>query len=320
MLLATTITTTMATSTNPSAPAAFRSRKICTTPALRRFLLAASFLALILLAAPLLFSFPPPKDKTPLSPGFAAEIAAPEADVLQAVREVVRDQTIHGTYQFEKEQTLTGATEADSSPFFANWEGAGKVFYKVRAGVIAPRHFRETGDQGTIAVRFVVQSLAAQRTLLHIDAVYVEAARRVAHPSDGTVESSEYKAIQEHLQALQLQAQEAEEARISLERTEAERKLWQRRRDDESARLAAAQSSVHDLEQRAQALRHAVEARVKAPAGELKAAPFRSATTLQPLTAYTEVVILVLTPYWYGVETPNGQRGWIRRDQLEPLP
>ncbi|MBZ5539903.1 MAG: hypothetical protein LAN61_05215 [Acidobacteriia bacterium] len=310
----------MATSKNPTTPAALRSRKTCTSAVLRRFRLAASFLALILLAAPPLFSLPLPKDKTPLSPGFAAEIAAPEADVLQAVLEVVRDQTIHGTYQFEKEQTLTGANEADSSPYFTKWEGAGKVFYKIRTDVIAPRHFREAGDQGTIAVRFVVQSVAAQRTLLHIDAVYVEAARRIAHPSDGTVESSEYKAVQEHLQALQLQAQEAEEARSSRERAEAERQLWQRRRDDESARLAAAQSSVRELEQRAQALRHAVEARVKAPAGELKAAPFRSATTLQPLTAYTEVVILVLTPYWYGVEIPSGQRGWIRRDQLEPLP
>ncbi|MBZ5701639.1 MAG: hypothetical protein LAN84_07305 [Acidobacteriia bacterium] len=309
----------MPTAIHPGISDVFRSRKTCAAPALRRFLLAAPLLALVFAASPL-FSFPLPKDKTPLSPGFAAEIAAPEADVLQAVLEVVRDQTIHGTYQFEKEQTLTGAAEAASSPFFPKWEGAGKIFYKVRAGVIAPRHFRETGDQGSIAVRFVVQSLAAQRTLLRIDAVYVEAARRVAHPSDGTVESSEYKAVQERLQALQLQAQEAEEARSSREREESERKLWQRRRDDESARLAAAQSSVHELEQRAQALRHAVEARVKAPAGELKAAPFRSATTLQPLTAYTEVVILILTPYWYGVEIPSGQRGWIRRDQLEPLP
>ena len=95
-----------------------------------------------------------------------------------------------------------------------------------------------------------------------------------------------------------------------------------RRADSSSRRRCQSlrSASVRELEQRAQALRHAVEARVKAPAGELKAAPFRSATTLQPLTAYTEVVILVLTPYWYGVETPNGQRGWIRRDQLEPLP
>jgi hypothetical protein len=33
-----------------------------------------------------------------------------------------------------------------------------------------------------------------------------------------------------------------------------------------------------------------------------------------------EVMILISTPYWYGVETHDGQHGWIRRDQLEQLP
>jgi hypothetical protein len=27
-----------------------------------------------------------------------------------------------------------------------------------------------------------------------------------------------------------------------------------------------------------------------------------------------------VTPYWYGVETTDGQHGWIKRQQLEPLP
>jgi hypothetical protein len=32
------------------------------------------------------------------------------------------------------------------------------------------------------------------------------------------------------------------------------------------------------------------------------------------------VVILILTPFWYGVETQDGHRGWIHRDQVEQLP
>jgi hypothetical protein len=77
---------------------------------------------------------------------------------------------------------------------------------------------------------------------------------------------------------------------------------------------------VKDLEQRVDALRHQVEQRIKAPGADLKATPFRAAANLRTLAAYTEVVILIISPHWYGVETPDGQRGWIPRDQLEPLP
>jgi uncharacterized small protein (DUF1192 family) len=93
-----------------------------------------------------------------------------------------------------------------------------------------------------------------------------------------------------------------------------------RQREDETTRLAAAQSSVQDLQQRLRALRHELERRVKAPGADLKAAPFRSAANVKALAAYTEVVIVIVTPHWYGVETPDGERGWIHADQLDDLP
>jgi hypothetical protein len=67
-------------------------------------------------------------------------------------------------------------------------------------------------------------------------------------------------------------------------------------------------------------LRHQAERVVKAPGGELKSAPFHSASKVKSLEAGAEVVILIVTPYWYGVETTDGQHGWINRQQLEPLP
>jgi SH3-like domain-containing protein len=33
-----------------------------------------------------------------------------------------------------------------------------------------------------------------------------------------------------------------------------------------------------------------------------------------------EVVIVVQTPYWYGIETEDGEHGWINHSQLESLP
>jgi hypothetical protein len=253
-------------------------------------------------------------------PGFAAELAAPESEVLQALNEVLDDHIIHGTHVFDREPTLTGAETATSSPLFPPWEGKGKVFFKVRKEVIAPRHFKESTDLGTIAVRYIVTGLTPQRTRMRIDAVFVESGHRVAHPSDGTVESSEYKVIQEHLQALQSAAQEAADIKRRRDSADLVRQTLIRRREDETTLLNSTQSSVKELEERVKSLRQEVERRVKAPGTDLKAAPFQSSAKVQTLPAYTEVLVVIVTPHWYGIETPQGQRGWIAVDQLEPLP
>ena len=255
-----------------------------------------------------------------LGPGFGKEFTASLDEVMQALQDVLQDQTIHGTYVFDKERILTGAKTVESTPLFAPWEGAGKVFYKIRADAIAPRHFLESADQGTIAVRYIVTSVNPERTRLHIDAVFVENSHRTVHQSDGTVESSEGKAIQDRLQTLQFAEQEAVDAQRRRESIDLAKQTLVRQREDETARLAAAQSSVQDLEQRVNSLRRQLERRIKAPGAALKAAPFHSAANLAALPAYTEVVIVIVTPRWYGVETPDGQRGWVPLDQLESLP
>jgi hypothetical protein len=260
------------------------------------------------------------KDHAAPNPGFVTEFAASIEDVLQALQEVLQDQTIHGTQVFDREPTLTGAVIVQSTPLFEPWKGEGKAFYKIRKDAIAPRHFLESADQGTIAVRYVVTSVSPERTRLRIDAIFVETAHRAVHASDGSVESSEYKAIQDRLHAIQFAEQEAAEAQRRRESIDLARQTFIRQREDETALLAAAQASVQDLEQRVNSLRHEVERRIKAPGASLKAAPFRSAADVANLAAYTEVVIVIVTPRWYGVETPNGQRGWLPLDQLELLP
>jgi len=260
------------------------------------------------------------KDHAAPNPGFVTEFAASIEDVLQALQEVLHDQSIHGTQVFDRESTLTGAIVVQSTPLFEPWKDGGKVFYKIRKDAIAPRHFLESADQGTIAVRYVVTSVSPERTRLRIDAIFVETAHRVVHSSDGTVESSEYKVIQDHLQAIQFAEQEAADAQQRRESIDLARQTFIRQREDETALLAATQASVQDLEQRINSLRHEVERRIKAPGASLKAAPFRSAADVANLAAYTEVVIVIVTPRWYGVETPSGQRGWLPLDQLELLP
>jgi hypothetical protein len=260
------------------------------------------------------------KDHAAPDPGFVTEFAASIDDVLQALNEVLEDQIIHGTLIFDREPNLTGAVAAASTPLFESWQGPGQVFYKIRKDAIAPRHFLESADQGTIAVRYVLTSVSPERTRIRIDAVYVENTRRRIHASDGTVEASEYKAIQEHLHVIQLAEEQAADAKRRRDSAEAVSRSVIRQREDETTRLAEAQSSRQELEQRVDVLRHELEQRVKAPGADLKAAPFRAAASLKALSAYAEVVVVVVTPHWYGVETPDGQRGWIPRDQLEPLP
>ncbi|MGC0774174.1 MAG: SH3 domain-containing protein [Candidatus Acidiferrum sp.] len=241
-------------------------------------------------------------------------------DVLQALHEVLEDQTIHGTVIFDKDPVVTGATAVDSTPLFEPWNQPGKVFYKIRKGAIAPRHFFESADQGTIAVRYIVTAIAPERVRLHIDAIYVETTHRTPHISDGTVEASEAKVIEDHLNAIQTTEQETIEANRRRESAELVRATELRQREDEKTLLATTESSVQALEQQIKTLHHDLERRVKAPGVELRAAPFHSAASIAMLPAYTEVILVIVTPHWYGVELHDGQHGWIHVDNLEPLP
>jgi hypothetical protein len=252
--------------------------------------------------------------------GFSTEISSPENEVLQAVEAIVNNGIIQGSKEYNKDKYIEHASAATSSPWFPEWKEPGKVYYKVRSGVLAPLNFKESKDEGTLAVRYVVQSKDASKTILRIDAVFVEDFHRTVHPSDGSVESAECQDVENQIDAVaagKKQSQELEKQRLEkLAGQELERK----RLADETSALAAAQSSAQTLDQRLAYLRHQAERVIKAPGGQLKSAPFHSATNVKSLEGGAEVVILIVTPYWYGVETTDGQHGWINRGQLEPLP
>jgi len=260
----------------------------------------------------------PAKELT--TPGVIREFTASIGDVRQAVLSVQKDHIIHGTLIFDKEPILTGANAVSSTPLFDPWQGPGEVYYKIREEAIAPRHFLATGDMGTIGVRYVIISVNDLRTRVKVDAVYIESVRKTIHPSDGTVEKDEMKEIKDALESLQEAAAEAADARRREISAELVRQSYTRQRQEESDRLSNAQTSETQMQQEIISLRHELERRVKAPGADLKGAPFQSAANLKTLPAYSEVVILIITPHWLGVETPEGQRGWVPVEQLEPLP
>jgi len=164
----------------------------------------------------------------------------------------------------------------------------------------------------------------------------------VAHASNGSVEGAEYKDIHDHLDSIELMKTEAAEAGKTQQ--ESSSKKQQVALEDETAEpsIEAPPSpkvtqpppvppqSVEptpvepvpsvSLEQRVHTLKQQVERIVKAPGAPLKSAPFHSASTLQALPSGAEVLIVITTPYWFGVETHDGQHGWVQRDALEMLP
>lgn len=273
------------------------------------------------------------KDAVQYGAGLIVNIPFPTAEVEQVVEDVVQNGIIRGTKEYNKDEYISGATAASSTRVFPEWTEGGKVFYKVRLKALDPHNFKDSSDVGTLAVRYIVQPQDAKNTILRIDAIFVEDFRHTVHPSNGSVESQEYKDIHDHLDAIDLiKAQTLEAEKEKQEQAAKKQKLLF---TDEptsappketvvevatSTPNATPAPAAQTLEERIKDLRRQVERTVKAPGAALKSAPFHTASTLQSLPAGTEVLIVISTAYWFGVETHEGQHGWILRDELELVP
>jgi len=303
------------------------------------------------------------KDKLSYGEGLIVNIPLPESEVAQVVEDIAQNGVIRGTKEYNKDEFVGGAKAATSSKVFPAWNEGGKVFYKVREEALDPRNFKDSGDVGTLVVRYVVQPQGEKNTVLRIDALFAEDFRKVVHQSNGSVEGAEYKDIQEHLEAIEVMKKQTEEAKQERQEHLARKQNPTRQGDwppsasqsssaadapvaDSESRESAANSASHpdaiqssvaappeetasaqklsgqslsgqSLEEHVKDLRKQVERLVRPPGAPLKSAPFHTASTLETLTTGTEVLILIYTPYWYGVETHEGQHGWIPRDELE---
>ncbi len=275
--------------------------------------------ALLLVASAVLSE--PGLSKDPVtSAGMVREFSSSPELVRRAVQGVLHDQIIHGTLIYDKQPTLDGAEVVSSTPLFEPWQGPGDVYYKIRKQAVAPRHFVESADMGTIAVRYVVTAGNGERTRVRIDAVYVESSHHAIHVSDGNVEKMEMKEIKDRIDEAEAAAVEAEESARRKNSAEIVHQTYVRQREDETTRLNSAETSEKQLKEQVETVRHEIERRVKQPGADIKAAPFQSAATLKTVPGGAEILILIITPHWFGVETPQGQRGWIPVEKLEQLP
>ena len=288
--------------------------------------------------------------------GFITNIPLPEKDVSQVVEEVAANGIIRGSKEYNKDPYISGAQPSTSPRVFAPWTQSGKVFYKIKTEALDPRGFKESNDVGTLVVRYVVQPQGPNHSVLRIDAVFEEDFKHVIHPSDGSVEIAEWGDIEDHIAAIQAmheqdaeaeQERQEELAKKQNAATAAEPAPTQAVESSSSNPSQPVEKSVvtaaaaapatappetvrpspgapvvspqpaQDLQQHVEDLRKQVERVVKAPGAALRSAPFHTASTLQSLPAGAEVLIEISTPYWYGVETHDGQHGWIMRNDLE---
>jgi hypothetical protein len=248
------------------------------------------------------------------------------ADVVHAVEEVAGDQVVNGTQSYQRERNLTGAHRAENATAFGDFSGKGSVFYKIADSVLSPTNFKDSADMGTITVRYVISAFDDKNTNLRIDAVFIENTGHRVHESDGSVETAEFGDIRQHVEAIAAkhEIEKDEEARIARERQQKQTELDLAARQDAATAAAAKNATTAvtatDLEERVSQLRKQAEMRVKASGTKLKTAPYKGATSLQTLAPYSDVVVLIITPYWYGVQTADGHRGWIHHSELEMLP
>jgi hypothetical protein len=302
------------------------------------FVWAAAILLLVLHATP---AHTREKNVLQYGAGLIVNIPSPEPDVARAVEEVAQNTIIRGTTEYNKDEYVSGAAEAKSTPLFPVWTEGGKVFYKVRKQALNPINFKNSNDIGTLAVRYVVQPQGDKNSVLRIDAIFMEDFRHVAHPSNGSVESSEYRQIQDKIQAVDLLKKETAEA-VEAKKAKQEQEETQKfgmgsdttllstpppATERDTGAIGSSSSKLDQpppepdmpLEQRVADLRRQVERLVKQPGAPLKSAPYRTASTLKSLDPGVEVMILISTKYWLGVETHEGQHGWLRRDQVEDI-
>ena len=251
--------------------------------------------------------------------GLSVELDAPYKKVVQVVQEVTENGTIQGTWDYRGAAELDGAASSKTARGFEEWKGEGTVLYKVRPHTLAPEHFYESGDQGTVAVRYIVQPAGPNLTRLRIDAAFAEDSHHHAHPSDGQVENSEFAVISQKMKDLEDLARKQREEAVQAQQEKQFAEL-QAELDREKAELTALTVKEQQLQKQVQASQAGRLAQIRAVSADLKAAPYNQSKTLQLLSHGAAVTVLQRTPGWYRVQAANGEQGWVYRPMLEAAP
>jgi hypothetical protein len=234
----------------------------------------------------------------------------------KVVQEVCEDATIRGTWQYKGTTELDAATASKSARGFEPWKGQGVVLYKVRTGALAPEHFYESADQGTVAVRYIVEPAGANLSHLRIQAVFVPDDGHRLHPSDGAVENAEFAEISRKLQEQDDQERKKKEE-AAAKQQEMKSDELRRQLERDRAELNATLARQQQLEKELQSLQRGGPARIRTASADLKAAPYNQSKTVRLLSRDENVTVVQRTQNWYRVQTASGEQGWVYRLMVE---
>ena len=240
----------------------------------------------------------------------SVDLDEPYDRVLKVVQAVTEDGIIRGTEEYRGAGELDGAVPAKNSAAFKKAPPPGTALFKLRNETIAPEHFANPNDIGTVAVRYIVNKLGPKKTRLTIDAIFQEESHPRRHLSDGTVENAEFLAISDEIK--DIEDREAKQRQDAANAVQARNlaKL-QAELQDERHKLKAAQAKEQALQSKIQALNSGKQVEVRTASADLKADPYNGSKTLQLLPHGAVVTVLKQTRSWYRVQTADGARGWV---------
>lgn len=266
------------------------------------------------------------------APSFTIDVDKPFDRVVTVVEDVARGGVIRGTFEYAGDEQLEGAKFSETSKAYPAWDGGGKIFYKFRERTLAPKHFIESNDVGTVAVRYVVQNIGPSSTRLTIDAVFVENGGHHPHPSDGYVETCEFAEIGKRLQEFDQPAMPGTNEFSSSKEGRPGSNAnapgaassgsddIQRAIADQKAQLAAETANLQKLEDQSRQIRTSEFVRVRAERAELKASPYSHARVIEALKQGQQLTILAKSAYWLRVRSEDGQEGWLHHSAVEAQP
>jgi hypothetical protein len=251
--------------------------------------------------------------------GLSVDLDVPYEKAVKAVQAVADNGVIRGTWQFRGTSELDLANSAKTASGFKSWDGKGSVFYKVRPDAIAPQHFYDSGDQGTVSVRYIVEDGGPNLTHLRIDAVYQEKDGNRTHPSDGQVENSEFAVITKQLEDFDA-AEKKQREKAALKAQEEQLESLQSQLQQENAALAAARAKQARLEQEVKERNGIRLAHVHTSTADVKSRPYTASKTVCSLARGDAVMVSAQAASWYKVQAGDGREGWIYSLMLDVAP
>jgi len=255
-------------------------------------------------------------DKSHYGDGFTIDLDESYDRVLQVVKQVSEDGVIRGSSEYKGTAELYGASPGTSTNVFRTRPAPGTVLYKIRKETIAPDHFYQSNDVGTVAVRYVVKALGPKSTRLTIDAIFQEDSHHHYHPSDGTVENAEFLAISDEIKDINDREVKAkQDAFYAAEAQKMADLLAQL--DQARAALKVSTAKEQDLAKKVNAVSGGKPGRVKTAGTDLKALPYNESKTVASLAQGESVSVLAQTRSWYRVQAADGKQGWVYRLMLE---